>query len=163
VYSALQTFLGGLYVNDFNRFGRTWRGLMQAEPQFCVRPDDINQFHVRGRDGDMIPLSTLVDVRSVSGAGGVYPFKPFPWAQLTGTNAPGCSSGQAAAALEQVARQVLPEGFGYEWTGTVFQQRRSEGTEPFIFGFAAILVLLFLAALYESWSTPFAVVLAVPL
>ena len=163
VYSALQTFLGGLYVNDFNRFGRTWRVLMQAEPQFRVRSDDINQFHVRGRDGDMIPLSTLVNVRSVSGPEVVYRYNRFRAAQLTGTNAPGYSSGQAAAALEQVARQVLPEGFGYEWTGTVFQQRRSEGTEPFIFGFAAILVLLFLAALYESWSTPFAVVLAVPL
>jgi len=163
VYSALQTFLGGLYVNDFNRFGRTWRVLMQAEPQFRVRPDDINQFHVRGRDGDMIPLSTLVDVRSVSGPEVVYRYNRFRAAQITGSNAPGYSSGQAAAALEQVARQVLPDGFGYEWTGTVYQQRRSEGAEPFIFGFAAILVLLFLAALYESWSTPFAVVLAVPL
>ena len=163
VYSALQTFLGGLYVNDFNRFGRTWRVLMQAEPQFRVRPDDINQFHVRGRDGDMIPLSTLVDVRPVSGPEVIYRYNRFRAAQLTGTNAPGYSSGQAAAALEQVAREVLPQGFGYEWTGTVFQQRRSEGAEPFIFGFAAVLVLLFLAALYESWSTPFAVVLAVPL
>jgi hydrophobe/amphiphile efflux-1 (HAE1) family protein len=163
VYSALQTFLGGLYVNDFNRFGRTWRVLMQAEPQFRVRPDDISQFHVRGRDGDMIPLSTLVNVRRVSGPEVVYRYNRFRAAQLTGTNAPGYSSGQAAAALEQVARQVLPPGFGYEWTGTVFQQRRSEGTEPFIFGFSAVLVLLFLAALYESWSTPFAVVLAVPL
>jgi hydrophobe/amphiphile efflux-1 (HAE1) family protein len=163
VYSALQTFLGGLYVNDFNRFGRTWRVLMQAEPQFRVRPDDISQFHVRGRDGDMIPLSTLVNVRRVSGPEVVYRYNRFRAAQLTGTNAPGYSSGQAATALEQVARQVLPPGFGYEWTGTVFQQRRSEGTEPFIFGFSAVLVLLFLAALYESWSTPFAVVLAVPL
>jgi multidrug efflux pump subunit AcrB len=128
-----------------------------------VRPDDISQFHVRGRDGDMIPLSTLVNVRRVSGPEVVYRYNRFRAAQLTGTNAPGYSSGQAAAALEQVARQVLPPGFGYEWTGTVFQQRRSEGTEPFIFGFAAVLVLLFLAALYESWSTPFAVVLAVPL
>ena len=163
VYSALQTFLGGLYVNDFNRFGRTWRVLVQAEPQFRVRPDDVSQFHVRGRDGDMIPLSTLVNVRPVSGPEVVYRYNRFRAAQLTGTNAPGYSSGQAAAALEQVARQVLPPGFGYEWTGTVFQQRRSEGTEPIIFGFAAVLVLLFLAALYESWSTPFAVVLAVPL
>ena len=163
VYSALQTFLGGVYVNDFNRFGRTWRVLMQAEPQFRVHADDINQFHVRGRDGDMIPLSTLVTVRQVSGPEVVYRYNRFRAAQLTGSNASGYSSGQAAAALEQVAREVLPQGFGYEWTGTVFQQQRSEGAEPFIFGFAAILVLLFLAALYESWSTPFAVVLAVPL
>jgi hydrophobe/amphiphile efflux-1 (HAE1) family protein len=163
VYSALQTFLGGLYVNDFNRFGRTWRVLMQAEPQFRIHADDINQFHVRGRDGDMIPLSTLVRVRHVSGPEVVYRYNRFRAAQLTGSNAPGYSSGQAAAALEEVAREVLPKGFGYEWTGTVFQQQRSAGAEPFIFGFAAILVLLFLAALYESWSTPFAVVLAVPL
>jgi hydrophobe/amphiphile efflux-1 (HAE1) family protein len=163
VYSALQTFLGGLYVNDFNRFGRTWRVLMQAEPQFRVHADEINQFHVRGRDGDMIPLSTLVTVRQVSGPEVVYRYNRFRAAQLTGSNAAGYSSGQAAAALAQVARDVLPQGFGYEWTGTVFQQQRTEGAEPFIFGFAAILVLLFLAALYESWSTPFAVVLAVPL
>jgi multidrug efflux pump len=163
VYAALQTFLGGLYVNDFNRFGRTWRVLMQAEPQFRVRPDDINQFHVRGRDGDMIPLSTLVTLHQVSGPEVVYRYNRFRAAQLTGTNAPGYSSGQAAAALEAVARQVLPQGYGYEWTGTVFQQQRSQGAEPVIFGFAAILVLLLLAALYESWSTPFAVVLAVPL
>src|SRR3989441_2280078 len=163
VYSALQTFLGGLYVNDFNRFGRTWRVLMQAEPQFRARPDDINQFHVRGRDGDMIPLSTLVHVRATSGPEVVYRYNRFRAAQITGTNAPGYSSGQAAAAIAQVARETLPPGFGFEWTGTLFQQQRSEGTEPFIFGFAAILVVLFLAALYESWSTPFAVVLAVPL
>src|SRR6185295_1051201 len=111
----------------------------------------------------MIPLSTLVNVRRVSGPEVVYRYNRFRAAQLTGANAPGYSSGQAAAALEEVAREVLTQGFGYECTGTVFQQRRSEGTEPFIFGFAAILVLLFLAALYESWSTPFAVVLAVPL
>ena len=163
VYSALQTFLGGLYVNDFNRFGRTWRVLVQAEPQFRARPDDIDQFHVRGRDADMIPLSTLVQVRRVSGPEVIYRYNRFRAAQLTGTNAPGYSSGQAAAALAQVAREVLPQGFSYEWTGTVFQQQRSEGAEPFIFGFAAVLVVLFLAALYESWSTPFAVVLAVPL
>jgi len=163
VYSALQTFLGGLYVNDFNRFGRTWRVLMQAEPQFRARPDDINQFHVRGRDGDMIPLSTLVRVRATSGPEVVYRYNRFRAAQITGTNAPGYSSGQAAAAIAQVARETLPPGFGFEWTGTLFQQQRSEGAEPFIFGFASILVVLFLAALYESWSTPFAVVLAVPL
>jgi len=99
----------------------------------------------------------------VSGPEVVYRYNRFRAAQITGTNAPGYSSGQAAAAIAQVAREVLPPGFGFEWTGTLFQQQRSEGTEPFIFGFAAILVVLFLAALYESWSTPFAVVLAVPL
>jgi len=93
----------------------------------------------------------------------VYRYNRFRAAQITGTSAPGYSSGQAAAAIADVAREVLPPGFGFEWTGTQFQQQRSEGAEPFIFGFAAILVVLFLAALYESWSTPLAVVLAVPL
>jgi len=118
---------------------------------------------VRSRDGDMIPLSTLVNVRAVSGPEVVYRYNRFRAAHLTGTNAPGFSSGEPAAALAQVGREVLPQGFGYEWTGTVFQQQRSEGAEPLIFGFALVLVVLFLAALYESWSTPFAVVLAVPL
>src|SRR5207245_8335346 len=118
------------------RFRRTGRLSMQADPPFRSHADDINQFHVRGRDGDMIPLSTLVNVRPMSGPEVVYRYNRFRAAQLTGSNAPGYSSGQAAAALEQVAREVLPQGFGYEWTGTVFQQRRSEGAEPFIFGFA---------------------------
>jgi multidrug efflux pump subunit AcrB len=163
VYNALQTFLGGLYVNDFNRFGRTWRVLLQAEPEYRARPDDIDRFYVRSGSGDMAPLSTLVTVRPVSGPDVVYRYNRYRAAQITGVNAPGYSSGQAAAAMEEVAREVLPEGYGFEWTGTLFQQRRSEGKEPFIFGFAALLVVLFLAALYESWSIPFAVVLAVPL
>jgi hydrophobe/amphiphile efflux-1 (HAE1) family protein len=163
VYNALQTFLGGLYINDFNRFGRTWRVLLQAEPEYRARPDDIDRFYVRGGSGDMAPLSTLVSVRPVSGPDVVYRYNRYRTAQILGVNAPGYSSGQAAAALEQVAREVLPPGYGYEWTGTLFQQRRTEGKEPFIFGFAALLVVLFLAALYESWSIPFAVVLAVPL
>jgi hydrophobe/amphiphile efflux-1 (HAE1) family protein len=163
VYNTLQTFLGGLYVNDFNRFGRTWRVMMQAEPGFRTRPDDVNQFFVRSSAGEMVPLSTLVNVHPVSGPEVVYRYDRYRAAQLAGVNAPEYSSGQAAAAMEQVAREVLPPGFGYEWTGTVFQQRRTEGAEPFIFGFAAVLVVLFLAALYESWSIPFAVVLAVPL
>ena len=163
VYSTLQTFLGGLYVNDFNRFGRTWRVMMQGEPEFRRRPEDIGQFYVRTGARDMVPLSTLVSVAPVSGPEVVYRYNRYRAAQLSGANAPGYSSGQAAAALEEVAAQVLPAGFGYEWTGTVFQQRRAEGQEPVAFGLAALLVLLFLAALYESWSIPFAVVLAVPL
>ena len=163
VYNTLQTFLGSLYVNDFNRFGRTWRVLMQAEPEFRTKPDDVNQFFVRTTNGDMVPLSTLVSVRPESGPEVVYRYDRFRAAQITGSNAPGYSSGEAAAAMEQVAREVLPPGFGHEWTGTQFQQQRSEGAEPIIFGFAAVLVVLFLAALYESWSIPFAVVLAVPL
>ena len=163
VYNTLQTFLGGLYVNDFNRFGRTWRVMLQTEPEYRDRPDDINRFYVRASGGDMVPLSTLATMKPMSGPEVIYRYNRFPTAKIIGQAAPGFSSGQAAAAMEQVARQNLPAGYGYEWTGTVFQEKLASGNEGFIFGFAAVLVFLFLAALYESWSIPFAVVLAVPL
>ncbi len=161
VYDSLQTFLGGLYVNDFNRFGRTWKVMMQAEPDFRDRPNDVDRFYVRSSNGEMVPLSTLVSVKAMSGPEVVYRYNRYRTAKLLGQNAPGHSSGEAAAAMEQLA-QNLPTGFGYEWTGTVFQQKLAEGKEGFIFGFAAVLVFLFLAALYESWTIPFAVVMAVP-
>jgi hydrophobe/amphiphile efflux-1 (HAE1) family protein len=163
VYNALQTFLGGLYVNDFNRFGRTWRVLLQAEPEFRDRPDDINRFYVRTSGNDMVPLNTLATVKPVLGPEVIYRYNRYRTAKIIGIAAPGASSGQAAAAMERIAQQNLPSGYGYEWTGTVFQEKLASGKEGFIFGFAALLVFLFLAALYESWSIPFAVVLAVPL
>jgi multidrug efflux pump len=163
VYNALQTFLGGLYVNDFNRFGRTWQVLLQGQPEFRDRPDDINRFYVRSAGGDMVPLSTLVDLTPITGPEVVYHYNRYRTSKLIGTAAPGFSSGQSADAMEQVAKRTMPNGFNYEWTGTVFQQRLAEGKEGFIFGFAGVLVFLFLAALYESWTIPFAVILAVPL
>ncbi|HEY2934826.1 MAG TPA: multidrug efflux RND transporter permease subunit [Acidobacteriota bacterium] len=163
VYDSLQTFLGGLYINDFNRFGRTWRVIMQAEPEYRNRPDAVNRFYVRNADNDMVPLSTLVKMNATTAPDVIYRFNRYRTAQLIGQTAPGFSSGQSAEAMEQVARQNLPSGFGFEWSGTVFQQKVSEGKEGFIFGFAAVLVFLFLAAQYESWVIPFAVVLAVPL
>ena len=163
VYNSLQTFLGGLYVNDFNRFGRTWKVLVEAEPQFRNRPDDINRFYVRGSNASMIPLSTLVNVQPSTGPEVVYRYNRNRTVELIGSNAPGYSSGQTVTAMEELAAHNLPAGYGYEWTGTVYQQKLSEGKEGFIFGFAAVLVFLFLAALYESWSIPLAVVLAVPL
>ena len=111
----------------------------------------------------MVPLSTLVHIDAVTGPEVVYRYNRFRASKLIGQNAPGYSSGQAAAAMEEVARKVMPNGFNYEWTGTVYQEKLSEGKEGFIFGFAAVLVFLFLAALYESWSIPFAVIMAVPL
>ena len=163
VYNSLQTFLGGLYVNDFNRFGRTWRVLLQAEPEYRYRPEDVKRFYVRTAGGDMVPLSTLVTVKPVSGPEVIYRYNRYRTAKVIGIAAPGRSSGEAAAAMEQVAKENLPPGYGYEWTGTVFQEKLAAGKEGFIFGFAALLVFLFLAALYESWSIPFAVVLSVPL
>jgi hydrophobe/amphiphile efflux-1 (HAE1) family protein len=162
VYDALQTFLGGLYVNDFNRFGRTWRVYLQAEPSFRRQPSNINRFYVRTAGGDMVPLSTLAKTEPVVGPEVIYRYNRYRAVKILGSAAPGYSSGQAAAAMEDLAKQ-LPNGFGYEWTGTVYQQRLSEGKEGYTFGLAAVLVFLFLAALYESWSTPFSVILAVPL
>jgi multidrug efflux pump len=162
VYDALQTFLGGLYVNDFNRFGRTWRVYLEAEQEFRNQPNDINRFYVRSGQGDMVPLSTLVKITPTVGPDVIYRYNRYRAVKIIGTAAPGYSSGQAAAAMEALAKD-LPNGFGYEWTGTVYQEKLAQGKEGFTFGLAAVLVFLFLAALYESWSTPMAVILAVPL
>ncbi|MDQ2775030.1 MAG: efflux RND transporter permease subunit, partial [Acidobacteriota bacterium] len=167
VYDSLQTFLGGLYVNDFNRFGRTWKVLMQADTEYRGQASDINRFYVRsspgGVQGDMVPLGTLVNVKQVAGPEVIYRYNRYRAIDILGQAAPGYSSGEAAAAMEQVAKQALSKDYGYEWTGTVYQQKLAEGKEGYTFGLAAVLVFLFLAALYESWSIPFAVLLAVPL
>jgi hydrophobe/amphiphile efflux-1 (HAE1) family protein len=162
-YNTLQTFLGGLYVNDFNAFGRTWQVVVQAEPEFRTGPADVNRFYVRSSAGDMAPLGTLTSVHPSAGPDVVYRYNRFRAVQLLGSPAPGYASGEATAAMERLSEQHLPAGFGYEWTGTTYQEKEAQGHEGVIFGFAAVLVFLFLAALYESWSIPFAVILALPL
>jgi multidrug efflux pump subunit AcrB len=163
VFNSLQTFLGGLYVNDFNRFGRTWRVYMQADPKYRSKPDDVNRFYVRSNQNEMVPLSTLVTLTPTNAPDVIYRYNRFRSAKLLGQYTPGFSSGQGIATMERLAAQILPAGYSFEWTGTVFQQKLSEGKEGIIFGFAALLVFLFLAAQYESWMIPFAVVLAIPL
>jgi multidrug efflux pump len=162
-YQTMQTFVGGLYANDFNVFGHTWQVIVQAEPQFRAEPADINRFYVRTSSGQMVPLGTVASVSATTGPDVVYRYNRFRAVQILGGPAPGYSSGEAVAAMEQVAASTLPPGFSYEWTGTTYQQKLSQGSDGAIFGFAAILVFLFLAALYESWSIPFAVVLVVPI
>ena len=162
-YNTLQTFLGGLYVNDFNAFGRTWQVLVQAQPEFRSQPSDINRFYVRSARGGMVPLGTLATVDATAGPDVVYRYNRYGAIQLLGGPAPGFSSGQAVKAMEELAASVLPTGYTYEWTGTTFQEKAAQGQEGLIFGFAAVLVFLCLAALYESWSIPFAVLMAVPL
>jgi multidrug efflux pump len=162
-YNALQTFLGGLYVNDFNQFGHTWQVLLQAEPNFRNQPTDIGRYYVRSNQGEMIPLSTVLSIAPSGGPDVIYRYNRFRAIQILGGPAPGYSSGQASAAMEQVANESLPPGYGFEWTGTTYQEKQAEGNELAIFGFAAVLVFLFLAALYESWSIPFAVLFALPL
>ncbi len=163
VYNTLQTFLGGLYVNDFNVFGRTWQVLVQAEPQFRTEPADISHFYVRTGRGDMVPVGTLTTVAQAGGPDVVYRYNRFRAVQVLGAPGPGYSSGQATRAMEDLAVSALPAGYGYEWTGTTYQEKEAQGHEGVIFGFAAVLVFLFLAALYESWSIPFAVLMALPL
>jgi HAE1 family hydrophobic/amphiphilic exporter-1 len=162
VYQTLQAFLGGLYVNQFNRFGRQWRVFLQAEAEDRVVPEDIGRFYVRNNDGDMLPLSTVVSSRRIFGPEYTQRFNLFRAVQITGQPAPGYSSGQAMAALEDVARQVLPPEMGYDWADLSFQERRAAGRAGIVFGLSLGFVFLILAALYESWSLPFSVLLSVP-
>ena len=162
-YNTLQTFLGGVYLNDFNRFGRTWQVVMQADAPFRGQPDDVKQFYVRNAGGAMVPLNTVADIHETAAPDVVYRYNRSRAVKILGGPAPGFSSGDAAEAMEKLAAQVLPAGYAYEWTGTTYQQKLAQGHEGAIFGFAAVLVFLFLAALYESWTIPFAVVAAVPL
>jgi multidrug efflux pump len=162
-YQTMQTFVGGLYANDFNVFGHTWQVIIQAEPEFRAKPGDIDRFYVRSKTGDMVPLGTVASVKATTGPDVVYRYNRFRSVSILGGPAPGYSSGEAVNAMEQVAAATLPQGFSYEWTGTIFQQKLSQGSDLSVFAFAAVLVFLFLAALYESWSIPFAVVLVVPI
>ncbi len=161
-YNTLQTFLGGLYVNDFNAFSHTWQVLIQAEPSFRSSPSDISRFYTRSTDGTMVPLGTVATVTPTSGPDVVNRYNRFPAIQILGGPSPQASSGQAVDVMEKLAAS-LPTGYSYEWTGTTYQQKQSQGNEGMVFGFAAVLVFLCLAALYESWSIPFAVILALPL
>jgi len=163
VFATLQAYLGGAYVNDFNRFGRVYRVFLQAEPAFTSKPEDIGSFFVRNRDGGMVPLDTLVKVSQTSGPSYTTRYNLYRAAEITGAPAPGFSSGQAVAAMEEVAKEVLPAGYGFEWSGLTFQEKKAEGQAGVIFALAIVFVFLLLAAQYESWSLPFAVLLATPL
>ena len=162
-YNTLESYLGGLYVNDFNVFGHTWQVLVQAEPQFRARPSDIDRFFVRTSDGNMVPLGTLASITPTAGPDVVYRYNRFRAIQILGGPSQGTSTGTAVDVMEKIARETLPTGYAFEWTGTTYQQKEAQGHEGVIFGFAAVLVFLCLAALYESWSIPFAVLLALPL
>jgi len=161
VFATLQTYLSGLYVNDFVRFGRVYKVFLQAEPQFTDKPDDIGQFYVRNNEGGMVPLNTLVKISKMSGPNVVTRFNLYNAAEIMGAPAPGYSSGQAMKAIEEVMK-TLPSEVGYEWSGLTLQEKKSEGQAPIIFGMAVLFVFLLLAAQYESWGLPFAVLLATP-
>jgi len=162
VYQTMQTFLGGLYVNQFNRFGRQWRVFVQSEGEDRVAPEQIGQFYVRNDAGTMVPLSALQSTEKSFGPQFTNRFNVYRAAQVNGAAAPGYSSGQAIAALEDVARTTLPREIGYDWADLAYQEKRASGATGSIFGLSLVFAFLILAALYESWSLPFSVLLSVP-
>ena len=162
VYQTLQAFMGGAYVNDFNRFGRQWKVYLQAEPEYRQAAGDIGAFYVRNADGAMVPLSTLVSAADTRGPEFTTRFNLYRSAEITGAAAPGYSSGQALNALEEVARETLPPDMGYAWNAMSYQEKRASGGAA-VFALAVLMVFLILAAQYESWSLPFSVLLGTPL
>ena len=162
LYNTLAASLASYYVNDFNRFGRTWQVLMSAEPAYRMRPDAINDVYLRSESGEMVPLSALATIRFSSGPDTLDRFNNLPAVKLLGQGAPGVSSGQAIQAVERIASEVLPSDFSYDWSGASFQEKRSSGTSTLALGLGAFMVFLILAAQYERWSLPLSVLLAMP-
>ncbi|MDQ2962352.1 MAG: multidrug efflux RND transporter permease subunit [Pseudomonadota bacterium] len=162
VYNALAATLGNYYVNDFNKYGRAWQVLMSAAPDYRNRPDDIGAVYVRSAKGEMIPLSSLATVRYSSGPDALDRFNNLPAVKIIGQAAPGISSGQAIARVEQIAQEVLPTDFSYDWGGTSYQEKKSSGASTFALGLAVVMVFLILAAQYEKMSLPLSVLLALP-
>ena len=163
VNTAIGAFLGGTYVNDFNRFGRLYRVFVQAEPASRINTDSLRLFHARNDEGNMVPLSTLVTPSRTQGAEYTNRFNLFRSAEIQGQPAPGYSSAQALAALEEVAAEVLPADMSYAWNAMSFQEKAAEGTGSVVFLMALVFVFLILAAQYESWSLPLSVLLGVPI
>ncbi len=162
VYNALAGTLGTYYVNDFNKFGRTWQVLMSSEPSYRKRPEDVGEVYVRSNKGEMIPLSALASVSYSSGPDALDRFNNLPAVKIIGQAAPGYSSGQAIARVEQIAKEVLPPDFSYDWGGTSYQEKQSSGTSGIALGLAVVMVFLILSAQYERWSLPLSVLLALP-
>lgn len=163
IFDTLQIYLGSLYANDFNRFGRTYQVNVQAEQQFRLEAEQIGQLKVRNNLGEMIPLATFIKVSNTSGPDRVMHYNGFITAEINGAAAPGYSSGQAQSAVEKLLKDELPNGMTYEWTDLTYQQILSGNTALLVFPLCVLLAFLVLAALYESWSLPLAVILIVPM
>jgi HAE1 family hydrophobic/amphiphilic exporter-1 len=163
VFGTLQAYLGSAYVNDFNKFGRTWQVKVQADHKFRVEPQDIRQLEVRNAEGAMVPIGTLVKVERTLGPQTIMRYNLFPSAAITGQAAPGFSSGQALTLMEHMADVKLPTSMGYDWTGMSYQEKKVGSESIVVFALAIVLVFLVLAAQYESWTNPTAVILVVPL
>jgi len=164
VYQTLQTFMGGFFVNYFNRFGRTWQVYIEAEGDYRTDAKNVGQFFVRNANGDAVSLDALSTIKNIAGPEFTLRYNEYRSAQINGSAAPGYSSNQAMAALEDVFRQTMPNDMGYDYLGISYQEKKAQqGVSPtLVFGMSLIFVFLILAALYESWSLPFSVLLGTP-
>src|SRR6185295_10416174 len=162
LYGTLAATLGSYYVNDFNKYGRTCQVLMSAAPEYRDRPDDIGKVFVKSSNDQMVPLASLARVRYSAGPDALDRFNNLPAVKIFGQGAPGVSSGQAIAHVEELAAKVLPPDFSYDWGGASFQEKKSAGTSGLALALAAIMVFLILAAQYEKWSLPLSVLFALP-
>lgn len=162
VYDTLQVLFGSAYASQFSKYSRLWQVILQAEPKYRSRPADIEQVSVRSRDGGMIPLKALVTIQNSTGPDLVTRFNNFLSAKIMGDAAPGYSSGQAITAMERVAREALPPGYAFAWSGQAYEEKKAGGTSAIVFVFGLVMVFLILAAQYEKWSLPLGVLLAVP-
>jgi len=163
VFTTLQTALGSAYVNDFNKFGRTYRVTLQADSPFRDNVNDVRRLNVRNADGDMVSLGSLMTIEESFGPQIIRRFNMYPAANVTGSAAPGQSSGQALQTMTRLAKEEFPDTIGFDWSGVSLQESLAKGEEIYVFGLAVLLVYLVLAFLYESWVLPFAVILVVPL
>jgi HAE1 family hydrophobic/amphiphilic exporter-1 len=164
VYRTIQAFMGGLFINYFNDFGRTWQVYVEAEAPYRSNLENVGQFYVRNSSGEMAPLAALTKFESRDGPEFTMRYNEYRSTQINGSAGPGYSSDQATAALEDVFRQTMPAEMGFDYMGMSFQEQKArEGISPsVIFGFSLLFVFLILAALYESWSLPFSVLLSTP-
>jgi multidrug efflux pump len=163
INEALQVYLGSIYVNDFNLFGRTYQVMAQADPLYRVNPEDINRLKTRNGKGEMVPLSALVEVTKVGGADRVQRYNLYYSADINGNTLPGVSSGQMISKVERLAKENLPDGYSIEWTDLTYQQILAGNTIVYVFPLCVVFVFLVLAALYESWGLPLAIILIVPM
>ena len=162
LYNTIGAFLGGSYVNDFNRFGRLYKTYIQAEPEYRVKQTDIGLFFVKNSQGTNIPVSTFLKAENIVGPEFTYRFNLYRTSELSGSPAAGYSSAQALDALEEVAAEVLPSDMTYEWSNMSYQEKKAGGAGSIVFVFALLFVFLILAAQYESWSLPMSILLGTP-
>lgn len=163
IFATLQTYLGAFYVNDFTKFGKVFRVFVQADKAYRSDKSDIKKLYVKSTTGAMVPISALVDVKEITGPQNLTHYNLYRSIQINGSAAPGHSSGEAMQAMEEIAKEVLPKSYGYEWSGMSYQEKQVGNSQVYVFVFVTIVVFLVLAAQYESWVLPLMILLSVPI